>query len=80
MDHLVLITLKTVEDLTGFKKAFIYREMKMGRFPRPIPVGPKAKRWIKAEVLEWNAQKIAEARSPVRATTEIDAKAVEARS
>ena len=62
MVHQALIRREDVEALVGFKKAYIYREVKAGTFPRPIRVGPKAVRWIEAEVREWILERITEAR------------------
>ena len=62
MTHQILITRQDVETLTGFKKAFIYREMKAGKFPRPVRIGPKAVRWVEAEIREWTEARITEAR------------------
>ena len=67
----VLITYRDVEVMTGFKKAFIYREMKAGTFPRPVRIGPKAVRWVEAEIREWTEARIRadRERRAVRTTT-----------
>jgi len=67
MARQALIRREDVEALTGFKKAFIYREMKAGTFPQPIRIGEKAVRWVETEVREWIAACIAEGREPTEA-------------
>ncbi len=62
MGQHVLLTRQAVEDLTGFRKAFVYREMKLGRFPRPIRIGPRSVRWLRSEVEQWIEDRIVEHR------------------
>ena len=50
--------LKTVLAKTGMGKTFIYREMKAGRFPKPVPVGGRSVRWASTGVQEWIDAKI----------------------
>lgn len=38
---------------TGLSRATLYRYVKAGSFPRPIPLGPRAVGWIEAEVEKW---------------------------
>ncbi len=58
----LLITYRDVEALTGFKKAFIYREMGRGQFPLPVKVGLKAVRWVESEIRDWIKGRITEDR------------------
>ena len=58
----LLITYRDVEALTGFKKAFIYREMERGQFPLPVKVGSKAVRWVESEIRNWIEGRIIEDR------------------
>ncbi len=55
-----LLTLHQVEDLTGFRRAFLYKEMAAGRFPRPVKIGPKAVRWEEMKVHRWIQDQIQE--------------------
>jgi len=57
----LLITRRDVEALIGLKRAFIYRAMSAGQFPKPVKIGPKAVRWVEAEIREWVQEQIAEA-------------------
>ncbi len=58
----VLITFRDVEAMTGFKRAYFYREMERGQFPLPVKVGPKAVRWVESEIREWTEDRIREER------------------
>ena len=52
-----------VERLTGLSYSSIYRQMRAGRFPGRVRLGPKSVGWKEAEVLNWIAT-----REPVTAT------------
>lgn len=47
-----LIRITTVEDKTGYKKSWIYREIKAQTFPAPIKIG-RTTVWDEALVDEW---------------------------
>jgi prophage regulatory protein len=49
-----------VEDRTGLKHSAIYERIGEGTFPRPVPLGPKARGWLESEITEWIEQRIAE--------------------
>lgn len=52
-----LLRLSEVENMTGFKKSFIYEQGEKGNFPRRRKIGQSA-RWVLSEVIEWmNNQK-----------------------
>lgn len=53
-----------VEQKTGLGRSFIYSEMAAGRFPRPVPLGPKAVGWIESEIDDWISQRIAARNAP----------------
>ncbi len=42
-----------VESRVGLKRSSIYREMRAGRFPIPVKVGPRAVRWPAREIERW---------------------------
>jgi prophage regulatory protein len=48
-----ILRLPRVEDKTGLKHAEIYDRMREGDFPRPIPLGARARGWLEAEVDDW---------------------------
>ncbi|WP_442960044.1 helix-turn-helix transcriptional regulator [Providencia sp. PROV137] len=44
--------MRGVEELTGYKKSYIYREIKNGRFPRQVKNGSSS-RWPAEQVIQW---------------------------
>ena len=55
-----LIRLTHVMDRTGLGRSSIYQKISEGSFPRPVPVGPRGRRWASDEVDDWIADRIAE--------------------
>lgn len=55
-----VIRLPEMERLTGRKRSSIYEDMEAGRLPKTIKLGPKAVGWFRADVLRWQAERIAE--------------------
>ncbi|AWY20312.1 helix-turn-helix transcriptional regulator [Moraxella bovis] len=47
-----LITIKEVEKIIGFKKDFIYRNIKKNKFPKQVNLDRSA-RWRLSEVQKW---------------------------
>lgn len=47
-----LLRLAQVEDKTGFKKSYLYREMRDGNFPKPIKLGSTS-RWKESDIDAW---------------------------
>lgn len=43
-------------------KAWIYQQVALDNFPRPISLGARAVGWVEAEIDEWIEQRIAESR------------------
>lgn len=54
-----LLRLPDVENRVGFKRTAIYRKIRQGTFPRPVPIG-SASRWIESEVDAWIADHVTE--------------------
>ena len=52
-----LMRREEVESRVGLKRSSIYREMRAGRFPLPIKVGPRAVRWPLTEIEAWLASR-----------------------
>ena len=44
----------------NFSKTHLWRLMKAGKFPAPIPLGTKSRHWLVSEVDQWVAEKVAE--------------------
>lgn len=51
---------REVESLTGKSRSSLYRDMDVGKFPKPIKLGEKAVGWIEEEVLAWMRARIEE--------------------
>src|SRR5690349_6149111 len=47
-------------EVVGRCRAAIYMDIKAGRFPAPIRLGPNSSAWLVAEVDEWIARRAAE--------------------
>ena len=47
-----LLTIKDLEELTGFKKSWIYQNAKEGNIPKPIRIG-QSFRWKREAFMEW---------------------------
>jgi prophage regulatory protein len=57
-----IIRLPAVRERTGLSTSTIYELMTADppKFPRQVPIGPKAVGWVEAEVDEFIAERIAE--------------------
>ena len=57
-----LIRLSEVIKRVGLCKAWIYKLIKQGKFPRPIKIGVRSIAFVESEVDDWIKQRIAESR------------------
>ncbi|HGN1246064.1 TPA: helix-turn-helix transcriptional regulator [Providencia rettgeri] len=55
-----LIRLPEVMRRTGYGKAWIYRLIEAGQFPKSVKIGTRSIAFVESEVDEWVANKIAE--------------------
>jgi len=55
-----LLTRRQVEQICGLSVATIYRSMDTGTFPRPIKIAGGAVRWLKSDIDQMIAQRVAE--------------------
>ncbi|PHM64031.1 dipicolinate synthase [Xenorhabdus stockiae] len=58
-----LIRLPEVQRRTGYSKAWIYKLISDGEFPKQVKIGPRSVAFIEAEIDNWVAQRIAESRA-----------------
>ena len=49
-----------VESTTGLGRSTIYKKVKEGTFPKPVPISGGAVGWLASEIEEWLAARIAE--------------------
>jgi prophage regulatory protein len=47
-----------VERLTALSRTEIYRQIQKGTFPKPVPIGGKAVRWLLSSIETWQRQRI----------------------
>jgi prophage regulatory protein len=53
-----VIRLPAVREVTGMGRTTLYRNIKNGKFPRPIILGARAVGWIEADVQAWLQSRI----------------------
>jgi prophage regulatory protein len=61
-DEIEFIPLPEVKKITGLGKTKLYEMISLGEFPKQIPLGVRAARWLKGDVQQWAAERIAAAR------------------
>lgn len=60
-----LLRMPEIMRRTGYCKAWIYRLISQGKFPRPIKIGSRAIAFVESEVDDWINQRIEESRKEV---------------
>lgn len=60
-----LLRMSEIMRRTGYGKAWIYRLISQGKFPRPIKIGTRAIAFVESEVDDWINQRIEESRKEV---------------
>ena len=55
------IRLSQVKEITSLSKSSIYRLMEEGDFPKQVVLGARSVVWVKSQVEDWCAEKIATA-------------------
>lgn len=55
--HEVFYRLKTLTGITGLSRSSIYRQIKLGAFPRPVKLTPYASGWRKSDIDAWMASR-----------------------
>ena len=56
-EPLTILRRKAVEARTGLSRSTLYAAIKERRFPKPVPLGPRAVGWLEREVTDWIAQR-----------------------
>jgi prophage regulatory protein len=54
-----IIRKKELPKFTGLQRTAIDDLIRVGSFPKPIPLGERSVGWLESEVLEWQASRIA---------------------
>ncbi len=55
-----LISLREVLHRTSLSKTHIYRMIKAGSHPRPVPLGPHRVGFVESEIDDWMAERVDE--------------------
>lgn len=55
-----LVRLPVVMEMTGLSRSSIYQKINEGRFPKPVNVSDRGKRWVCGEIEGWIAARVAE--------------------
>ncbi|WP_340622475.1 helix-turn-helix transcriptional regulator [Xenorhabdus siamensis] len=58
-----LIRLPAVQRRTGYSKAWIYKLISAGEFPKQVKLGSRSIAFVESEIDNWIAQRIAESRA-----------------
>ena len=53
------IRLPQVKEITSLSKSSIYRLMEDGDFPKQVSLGARSVAWVKSQVEDWCAEKVA---------------------
>ena len=56
------LRLPEVRRITGLSRSQIYRLQAAGQFPHHVKLGASASAWVDTEVVQWQADRIAESR------------------
>jgi len=54
------LRVRQVTEVTGLPPSSIYDEVKKGRFPKQVPIGPHRVAWIEDEIEAWQQARISE--------------------
>ncbi|HGS5146677.1 helix-turn-helix transcriptional regulator [Vibrio diabolicus] len=55
-----LIRLKEVIEKTGLSRAYVYKLMAAGSFPKSVSLGYRCVAWVESEVEDWVLERISE--------------------
>jgi prophage regulatory protein len=61
---LEILRRREVQAKTGLSRSTIYERIRAKTFPLPISLGAKSVGWIKSEIDEWLAERVALSRGP----------------
>lgn len=53
-----LLRVREVMKKIGFKRSWVYVQMSLGKFPRPVKIGSRSIAWVESEINEWIAAHI----------------------
>jgi prophage regulatory protein len=53
-----ILRLRAVLARTGLTRSMAYALLKVGAFPRPVNLGPRAVGWLESEIDSWIAERV----------------------
>jgi prophage regulatory protein len=59
MSNQKLIRIKTVREMTGLSRSYVYALAYKGQFPQPVKLSERSSAWIESEVQAWIDSRIA---------------------
>jgi prophage regulatory protein len=59
-----LLRLPQVRQVVALSRSEIYRLISIGCFPRPVPLGHRARAWVADEIQSWVCDRIAARKIP----------------
>ncbi|MGH7604003.1 MAG: helix-turn-helix transcriptional regulator [Gemmatimonadaceae bacterium] len=78
--ELCLIRLPQVLNIVACSKTEVYRLIRAGKFPKPVPLGARSSAWILAEVYAFVANRIARREKGTRDRSELGRRLVRSRT
>ncbi|HGL4204839.1 TPA: helix-turn-helix transcriptional regulator [Citrobacter farmeri] len=58
------LRLHQVKEKTGFKKSWIYQQMRLKKFPAAIRIGSTHVAWLESDIEEWIKQQVSNSSLP----------------
>jgi prophage regulatory protein len=58
------LSTEAVTGFTGFSRQTLWREVKAGRFPKPVQLTPQRQGWLQSEVQKWQRDRVANRENP----------------
>lgn len=53
-----LLKLKTVTEITGISRSYIYALAQKGQFPKPVKLTERSSAWVASEIQDWIESRI----------------------
>ncbi len=57
-EPLHILRRRQVEERTGLSRSTLYHYIKIGHFPKPMPLGPRVVGWLESEVNSWIGERV----------------------
>ncbi len=64
-EEVSFLRLPEVKSMTGLSKSSLYALIRADSFPAPVQLGPRTVAWVRSEIKQWAAERIAASRTAV---------------